>query len=103
MQQADLGKPATGSWCYVSSQCKREGLEVEALRRDVSVKRCHEGEDKTLKNLPLAEVARIAWEQRLDLGLLSEHAYVYKPMLLKNVSPELLEEIKASGNATYIW
>eukprot|EP00416_Gambierdiscus_australes_P040713 CAMPEP_0171102204 /NCGR_PEP_ID=MMETSP0766_2-20121228/57147_1 /TAXON_ID=439317 /ORGANISM="Gambierdiscus australes, Strain CAWD 149" /LENGTH=243 /DNA_ID=CAMNT_0011562439 /DNA_START=46 /DNA_END=773 /DNA_ORIENTATION=+ len=104
MQQDDIGKPASGSWCYVSASCRREGLEVEQLPgRDVAVKRCREGEDQSLMNLPIAEAVKLAWDQRLDLGIVSEHAYVYKPMLVKNLTPEIMSEVAATGNATLIW
>jgi len=94
-----------GTWCYASDECKLPSA-TRLPGTNVAVKLCSPELDMALSHLPLDEAVKLAEDQHLDQGLVAGHAYLYRDMLVKDVTEPVLEEIMNDvdgKDGTLIW
>jgi len=100
LQQQFMPPKIVDSFCYVSKECPiSKTLEGE----NVNAKLCETGKDVILTELPVTETKELARQNGCDQGCMAGYASVYRSELSRDVSPEEIAQIKASGVPTFIW
>uniref|UniRef100_A0A7S2D928 Uncharacterized protein n=1 Tax=Alexandrium andersonii TaxID=327968 RepID=A0A7S2D928_9DINO len=107
MMTAEQVHSSKGSWCYVSSKCKLPApYAVPVEGTNVMAKMCSpQVFDMPLNKMLMEDEAKVAETLHLDQGMLAGHAYIWKDMLVRDVTDvdiDLIGNLQEGKDGTFI-
>jgi len=102
LTEPDKVEISKGTWCYVSNKC-RLPLSSAVPGTDLTAKQCTESLDPSLGSLAVEDVVKLAVEQGLDQIMLAGHAYLFKPVMVEELSENQLRDLKDRSRPTIVF